>query len=76
MIFLNFAGCTVDWSVERLAAGTACSALHFACARHYDDDDGGDDDDDDGDGGDDDYEQEVGQFADRMHITWHLASDY
>ena len=55
--------------MERLAAGTACSALHFACARH----DGGDDDDDDGDGGDDDYDEEVGgdggQFADRMYIT-------
>ena len=64
--------------MERLAAGTACSALHFACARH----DGGDDDDDDGDGGDDDGdgdEQEDvddrGQYADRMHITCHLAYD-
>ena len=34
--------------MERLAAGAACSALHFACARH-DDVDGGDDDDDEGD---------------------------
>ena len=61
--------------MERLAAGTACSALHFACARH----DGGDDDDDDGDGGDDDGDRgdddeqedvdDRGLFADRMHIT-------
>ena len=30
--------------MERLAAGTACSALHIACVRHDDDDDGGDSD--------------------------------